>query len=166
MLLSVITRVVEDILIVWFRAALRLSYGITQRQPRMFPDPVFYEYSKGGPKYILPPGTIISMDIYAVSHDEDVFPDSFRYNPERWMGDKRTPDGRALSRYKIFFGHGSRSCLGRQMAYADLFIGLASFFRKFEVQLFETQRDAIDCYFDMIVPRPKPGTKGVRVLLK
>lgn len=50
-----------------------------------------------------------------------------------------------------------------QLAYAELFVGLANIFRRFELELFETERDAVDLYMDRFVPRPKPGTQGVRV---
>ncbi|KAI9651889.1 MAG: hypothetical protein M1831_007511 [Alyxoria varia] len=146
--------------------ALRLSYGIAQRQPRTSSEPIVYESSDSTVRQVLPPGVLVGMDIYSISHDETLFPDSFSYKPERWLGDARAPDGKALSRYMVAFGHGTRGCVGMQLAYADLFIGLSSFFRRFEVELFETKPDAVECYFDMFVPRPSPGTKGVRVLLK
>lgn len=106
------------------------------------------------------------MDNYAVSHDPAIFPDHTTYNPSRWLGDPKAPDGKHLSRYMISFGRGPRSCVGMQLAYAELFIGLSTLFRRFDFELFETDRAAVDCYMDMFLPRPKLGTKGVRVLVK
>ena len=106
------------------------------------------------------------MDNYAVSHDPAIFPDHMTYNPSRWLGDPKAPDGKQLSRYMVAFGRGTRSCVGMQLAYAELYIGLSTLFRRFHFELFETNRTAVDLYMDTFVPRPKPGTKGVRVLVK
>ena len=66
----------------------------------------------------------------------------------------------------VAFGRGTRSCVGMQLAYAELYIGLSTLFRRFNFELFETDRTAVDLHVDTFVPRPKPGTKGVRVLVK
>lgn len=71
--------------------------------------------------------------------------------------------GLVMPRYLIAFGRGTRSCVGMQLAYADLYISLATFFRRFDCELFHTGRDAVDLYLDSFVPRLKPGAKGVRV---
>ncbi|KAL4951505.1 cytochrome P450 [Aspergillus filifer] len=79
--------------------------------------------------YIVPSGTVVSMDIYGVSHDETIFPDSHTYNPARWLNDPRVSGGRLLTRYMVSFMRGPRSCVGVQLAYAELYIGLATLFR-------------------------------------
>lgn len=106
------------------------------------------------------------MDNYAVSHDEAIFPDSAAFRPERWLGaDPRAPDGKQLSRYMVAFGRGTRSCVGMQLAYAELYTGVSTLFRRFRMELHETGRDALDLHMDRFVPRPRPGTKGLRVLV-
>ncbi|KAI0970361.1 cytochrome P450 [Xylaria arbuscula] len=141
--------------------SLRFAYGTPQRIPRLSPTPI--TYSTPDADYHLPARSIISMDNYTASHDAWAFPSPFEFRPERWEGNPRAPDGKPLSTYLIAFGRGTRSCVGMQLAYADIYIGLVSFFRRFECELFETERDAVDCYYDSFVPRAKPGTKGVRV---
>ena len=116
--------------------------------------------------WTIPPNVTVSMDNYAVSHDEVIFPDSFAYKPERWLNGPKAPDGKQLSRYMVAFGRGTRSCVGMQLAYAELFIGISTLFRRFDVDLFETGRDAVDLWMDRFVPRPKPGTQGVRAVVK
>lgn len=106
------------------------------------------------------------MDNYAVSHHAGIFPDHTTYNPSRWLNDPRAPSGRQLSRYMVAFGRGTRSCVGMQLAYAELYIDISTLFRRFDFELFETDRTAVDPFMDTFVPRPKPGTKGVRVLVK
>lgn len=52
------------------------------------------------------------------------------------------------------------------LAYAELYIGLATMFRELDFELVGTGRDAVDMAADYFVPLPKAGTKGVRVLVK
>ena len=51
------------------------------------------------------------MTIVDVHQDEDVYPDSTRFLPERWL-DPRAPNGEPLERYLVSFGKGPRQCLG------------------------------------------------------
>ena len=51
-------------------------------------------------------------------------------------------------------------------ANAEMYIGLATVFRRVEMELWETKRDAVDMAADFFVPIPKPKTKGVRVTVK
>jgi cytochrome P450 len=51
-------------------------------------------------------------------------------------------------------------CLGMNFANAELFIGLASLFRRVDLELFETSRGAVDMAADYFVPIPRADTKG------
>jgi cytochrome P450 len=106
------------------------------------------------------------MDNYDVSHDENIFPSSFSYTPERWLNNPKAPDGKQLSRYMVSFGRGTRSCVGMQLAYAEIYIALASFFRRVGATLHETNRTDVDLARDCFAPRPYKGSLGVRVLIE
>lgn len=89
------------------REGVRLSYGVTSRNPRISPDkPMKYK------DWVIPIGTPVSMTIIDVHHDEHVFPNSRSYIPERWLGNPKTEEGENLNRYFVPFGKDSRSCLG------------------------------------------------------
>ncbi|KAE8355897.1 cytochrome P450 [Aspergillus coremiiformis] len=137
---------------------VRLSYGASQRSFRIS-DHIALTYKN----YVIPPGTVISMDNYSVSHDDEIFPDSYTFKPERWLGDPVAPDGRKLTRYLVSFGRGTRSCLGINLAFAEMYLTLANVFRNFDFELYETDRSSVDCYRDMFLPHVKPGSQGVRV---
>lgn len=139
---------------------LRFSYGTTQRMPRIAPVDLQY---KG---WLIPKGVIVGMDSYAMSHDEVIFPNSFAFIPDRWLGNPKAPDGKQLTRYLAAFGRGTRSCVGMQLAYAELYIGIASLFRRFDFDLYETDRGDVDALRDRFVPRPRLGSKGVRALCR
>lgn len=145
--------------------ALRLSYGITGRIPRTSPDPIVYT-TPAGVRHVLPPGTIVSMDNYTASNDAAIFPAPAAFVPERWLGAPHAPDGKPLQRYLVAFGKGPRSCLGMPLAYANLYVGLAVFWRRVECELWETGREAVEPVMDRFVPRPAVGTKGVRVKVR
>ena len=89
------------------REAVRLSYGVTTRQPRISPNnPTKYK------TWDIPAGTPVSMTIVDVHHDDAIFPDSQSFTPERWLDNPRTRDGSSLDRYFVAFGKDARSCLG------------------------------------------------------
>lgn len=143
--------------------ALRFAYGVTQRLHRTCPTPIVYSSTQNNTEYAIPSGYVVSMDHYSVAHDPWLYPEPYEFRPERWESGAKAPDGKPLKNYLVTFGKGTRHCLGMHLAYADLYIGLASFVRRFDCGLFETNRDAVDPYMDCFLPRPKPGTQGVRV---
>ncbi|RFU34022.1 hypothetical protein B7463_g2266, partial [Scytalidium lignicola] len=111
--------------------------------------------------------TPVSLDTYHMHHNEEVFPDSYTFKPERWLDNPKGPDGqKQLSLYMTAFGKGTRQCLGMTMAIAEMYITLATLFRRFDFTLFETGRKDVDFYHDMTTPQVKPGSLGVRVTVK
>lgn len=88
------------------REAVRMSYAVTTRNPRLFNKEIAYE------KWVIPARTPVSMTIVDVNDDEEIFPSPGEFRPERWINSPKTPDGSSLERYFVGFGKGSRSCLG------------------------------------------------------
>ena len=88
------------------REGVRVSHGVTSRNPRVLSKPLNYE------RWVIPPGTPVSMSTVLLNHNEDVFPNAKSFVPERWLDNPTTKDGSNLERYFISFGKGSRSCLG------------------------------------------------------
>ena len=52
------------------------------------------------------------------------------------------------------------------MAYAELYLAIASLMRRLEFELFKTDRSDIDFHVDWLTPHAKLDSKGVRVLVK
>jgi cytochrome P450 len=86
--------------------AVRLGYGLSARNPRTHGKDLRYK------EWVIPAGTCISMSIPDVSHDEDIFPQSHDYIPERWMDEPKSSDDVPLDRFMVSFGRGTRACLG------------------------------------------------------
>ncbi|KAK0208256.1 cytochrome P450 [Desarmillaria ectypa] len=79
--------------------------------------------------YIIPKGTTIFPNVWAILHDPDVYPDSFAFNPDRFEDNVTLQDLPASGLNKIPnapFGFGRRTCPGRWFAFDFLWISVAS----------------------------------------
>ncbi|KAH7050151.1 putative cytochrome P450 [Macrophomina phaseolina] len=145
---------------------LRLSYGVPSRLARISPDePMIY---RGPDKtWAIPPGYAVGMSAFDIHHKESIFPESRKYIPERWLDDNGMMSKR-LDPYFLSFSKGSRNCLGMNLAYAELYTLLATVVRCFgdRLELFETTAEDVAFHHDAFIPAVKPGSKGVRVLVK
>lgn len=88
------------------KEGIRLAYGIASRMPRMARQELKY---KG---WVIPAGTPVSLTIVDMNHDEQIFPQSHEFIPERWLNNPTTKDGQPLERYFVGFGKGARQCIG------------------------------------------------------
>lgn len=111
------------------------------------------------------------MSIPDVSHDESIFPSSHTFNPDRWLptaspSGSTTPDGFPLERFMVSFGRGTRSCLGINLAWTELYLTLGMIFRRFKFELIEPDVRDVQCGHDYFIPVAWEGGKGVRVWVK
>ncbi|OJD35002.1 cytochrome p450 [Diplodia corticola] len=151
---------------------LRLSYGLATRLARVSPDePMRFVASGaagGGKEVLIPAGVPVGMSAVLVHHDESVFPESEEFRPERWLDEGGTRRRRDLDGYLLSFSKGSRQCLGMNLAYAEMHIALATVLRRFgdRMELFDTTIDDVRVQRDLFIPKPRVGSKGVRVLIR
>ncbi|KAL5325161.1 hypothetical protein ACEPPN_006284 [Leptodophora sp. 'Broadleaf-Isolate-01'] len=138
---------------------LRLSYGLSTRLARIAPNEAL-QYKE----YSIPAGTPVGMTSVMMHHNETIFPDSYTFTPERWMDPGAA---KKLERYMVTFTRGSRQCIGMNLAKAELFLTIATVFRRYELELFDTIRERdIDLAYDGFLPQPSPEAKGFRVVFK
>jgi cytochrome P450 len=143
--------------------SLRIACGICTRLQRIAPDPLKYQ------DWVIPAGTPISMTIYLLHNRPQEFPEPDQFRPERWLeseGGNVAPNGERLDRYLIHFAKGSRSCVGMNLALAEIYLTLAYLFRRCDLELFETTREDVDIKHDYFTSFPRLDSKGVRVLVK
>lgn len=97
-------------------------------------------------------------------HDENIYPQSYTFIPERWLGNPRASNGKApLKRYMTSFGKGTRICLGMNLAQAEIILVIAALFRRFDLELFETSYEDVRIVRDVVAPDASRESKGVRV---
>ncbi|KEY73624.1 hypothetical protein S7711_09562 [Stachybotrys chartarum IBT 7711] len=123
------------------KEGLRVASPAASRTPRLVP--------KGGTTLpdgrFLPGGTRVGMAIYHVHYNEDIFPEPKRFMPERWldadnggMMPERVPE---MQRFMMAFSKGTRACIGINLAYMELYLAVAHFIRRFDMQTDTTDED-------------------------
>ncbi|KAF2868115.1 cytochrome P450 [Massariosphaeria phaeospora] len=140
--------------------AARLSYGLSARNPRTHARELRFR------EWVIPAGTCIAMSVPEISHDEEIFPDSRSYIPERWLGEPKTADGVPLERFLVSFGRGVRSCLGVNLAWTEMYLTLGMMFRRYRFELFEPDVSDVQMGHDFFIPVTRLDAKGVRAFVR
>ncbi|KAF2435995.1 cytochrome P450 [Tothia fuscella] len=156
------------------KEGLRLTYGVSCRLMRSCPDAEMkYTDPETGKEWIIPAGVPVGLSSVQIHHDKSIFPDSKHFYPERWL--KAAAEGKNLDKYLISFTAGARICLGRDLAYAELYINLSNVWRRWGstgyrdesdvgvFELYETTLRDVEIEADHFLPIQQPGTKGIRV---
>ncbi|KAJ5248559.1 benzoate 4-monooxygenase cytochrome P450 [Penicillium chermesinum] len=137
---------------------LRLSDPVTHRIGRQFPDRSFE--CRG---VFIPTNTSVSMTAMLTHLNEEIFPEPRIFRPERWLG----PESKRLERYLVPFNRGTRSCLGMNLARAELVLILAAVFRQFNFDVSAVRRDRdIDVSRDYILGAQARDTPGILVTVE
>jgi len=148
---------------------LRLSYGVSARTARepMEEDLVYQGEFKGKTvTHVLPRGYAIGMSAVLTHHDENIFPDSYNFSPDRWLLENGQRN-RELEKGNFAFSKGSRGCLGKNLALCELNLVLAALtLRVFpHMKLYKTTERDILYDHDMFIPVVASGSQGVRVTI-
>lgn len=90
---------------------------------------------------ILPGGSQVGMNAWVV-HLEPVFgTDPKMFRPERWLQGEQEDEEMfkariaAMRRADLTFGHGSRTCIGKNISYLEIYKLIPSLLRKFRLDL-------------------------------
>lgn len=139
------------------KEGFRLSFGVTHRLQRIAPNETL-QYGD----YSIPPGTPISMTppLLHLNRRNFVFPEL--YDPRRWL----QRDSKTMEKYLVNFSRGTRRCPGMNLAKAEIYIVVATMLRRFDLELFETERADVDLCHDFFNPCSRIESKGCRVIIK
>ncbi|RCK56617.1 Phenylacetate 2-hydroxylase [Candida viswanathii] len=116
--------------------------------PRLTTKPIYYK------DFMIPRDTHLFMNAYAANHDETVFGNPFRFDPERWL-DKETNEIRSqgtfpvgmnhiggsggsrgtgnVQNFHFAFGAGSRMCSGYNLVMKEMYMMVIKMLLLFEV---------------------------------
>ncbi|OBR03065.1 Cytochrome P450 [Colletotrichum higginsianum IMI 349063] len=94
----------------------------------------------------VPAGTRVDIPLYAIAHHPDNFVDPEDFVPERWLDDDRRPAryaGDRLDCVKVF-SVGPRDCIGKNLAYPEMRLIMASLLYNFNLELADPSLDWLD----------------------
>ncbi|KAJ6602223.1 cytochrome P450 [Mycena sp. CBHHK59/15] len=112
--------------------------------PRDVPEDIVLRSSRPVEKDVLvQKGSRIMVDIMAVCHNPNDFPDPEAYKPARW---RDVPDHDV-----IMFGFGPRACVGRKFAQTEAVCFLAHFLRDWKVETMHRGGEMRQACFDRIM---------------
>ncbi|KAJ3459983.1 hypothetical protein FSOLCH5_007747 [Fusarium solani] len=94
--------------------------------------------------HFIPPGITVSVPLYTLHHDENLFTDAWDFIPERWLAEDDDNRGgwvtsrqeaKNLKDFVLPFSLGGRACIGRNLAYMELSMVIAALVLGFEWEL-------------------------------
>lgn len=126
---------------------LRMSPPVTAPLPRKVqPGGMMFEGN------YLPAGTEVGTGAYAMHHNEEYYPDSFSYIPERWIVDPKATSGIQTKESvdtarEAFcaFSYGVRGCVGKNLAYLEIMLALSILLYQFDIRLPEDSAQREPC---------------------
>ncbi|PGH30872.1 hypothetical protein GX50_06373 [[Emmonsia] crescens] len=134
--------------------SLRLHNPVTHRVLRQFPDKSLNCHG-----YVIPAGWTVGMTTYLINQNEDIYPEPTAFKPERWL-----EHGKSLKKYSVPFGAGPRTCLGLNLAHAELVLILSSVFRQFDFDVSGVSKERdIDISRDFITAGQARDSPGILV---
>ncbi|KAJ7701790.1 cytochrome P450 [Mycena rosella] len=78
--------------------------------------------------YLIPEGTTVIANIWAITHDTELYPDPSVFDPARHLGDNPQPNP-----LNFVFGFGRRVCPGAALAEQSLFLAMANILAAFNI---------------------------------
>ncbi|KAJ8079622.1 hypothetical protein PM082_011209 [Marasmius tenuissimus] len=110
--------------------------------------------------YRLPAGSVVVTNIWAMLHDETVYPDPFSFKPERFLGPNSQLDPDVQDPAKAVFGFGRRICPGRHMGYSSVWSVISSVLAVFDIGKAHKPDGSVDEptfeYISALVCHPAP----------
>ncbi|KAL8964924.1 MAG: hypothetical protein Q9183_004137 [Haloplaca sp. 2 TL-2023] len=112
-------------------------------------------------QWTIPKNTPVGMSINYMHTDPTIWHAPHTFLPDRWLGNYDPQ----LDRNFVPFTKGSRSCLGINLAYAELYLTTALLFRPNGpvLKLFETSDEDVRIVRDVVIGLPSARSRGVRV---
>ncbi|KAJ7061569.1 cytochrome P450 [Mycena amicta] len=78
--------------------------------------------------YFIPKGSIVVANIWAITHDPEMYPKPFEFDPLRFFGDNQQHDP-----FDFVFGFGRRVCPGATLAEESVFLAITNMLALFNI---------------------------------
>ncbi|KAK1732034.1 hypothetical protein CTAM01_12799 [Colletotrichum tamarilloi] len=144
--------------------SLRMMPGVSHRSARIArEEDLVYRTRDGKKEWLIPRGTPVGMTSMINHWNEELFPNPGEFIPERWLIDGK-PNYK-LEKFLLAFGKGSRSCIGENLAYCEVYHMVAMMALRVipRSNLFETTVEDISYDHDLIVVQTKKGSISVKI---
>jgi len=126
------------------KESLRLAHGVVTPLPRVVgPE----DSIVGG--YKVPKGSVVAISSAFIHNDPVLFPDPFKFNPERWL---QGPESRALERWLVPFSTGPRQCLGMNLAWSELYLFFGNVFAQLDMRVHDTTVEDMNDFKEFFLP--------------
>lgn len=115
----------------WLNAVLRESLRLYTPLPTFEPRAAPAETIIDG--MAIPAGTVVGMSPYCMHREPSVFPDPFKFKPERWLASDRQllPESADENKWFWAFSSGARMCIGLHLANAEMLSMLAAVYHRY-----------------------------------
>ncbi|KAH6880942.1 cytochrome P450, partial [Coprinopsis sp. MPI-PUGE-AT-0042] len=111
--------------------------------------------------YIIPSGTTVFQNTWAITHDPEIYEDPMEFKPDRFMN----IDSSAMDPDIAVFGVGRRTCPGRHLSNVTLPYMVACVLSVYDIKpAKDTQGNKIPLVYDTstdIIPKPSPFQCGI-----
>ncbi|GAU97763.1 hypothetical protein RvY_09002 [Ramazzottius varieornatus] len=102
--------------------------------------------------YNVPAGEEVVISLWAIGHDEKLFPDHKNFIPERWLEEEQSEGQRMYN--SLPFGHGRRMCIGRRIAEMEIYILLSKLAARCRLEYPNTE--AVEPIIEMTLAQDRP----------
>ncbi|RYC62526.1 hypothetical protein CHU98_g3685 [Xylaria longipes] len=126
------------------REGMRIHPAVCMPLERYVPEPGL-SLQDGS---FIPAGTAIGVNPYVLGRNKKVWgPDADKFRPERWLRGEEEDYTTYRERIKLFsaadltFGGGARVCIGRHIAYMEVYKVVATLVSTFEIKLVDIDRE-------------------------
>lgn len=106
------------------------------------------------------------MSALFIAKSPQLFPDPDTFKPDRWLVSDLDAGSERLEQYILAFGKGTRSCVGINLAHAEMYTILATIFRKFpHIKLHNTMPRDVELIHDYFAGMTRAGSQGLQVVV-
>lgn len=90
--------------------------------------------------HYFPAGLHLSTGLYCLSYNSNVYPEPFKFRPERWIVDETGKEGSSAESVRLAedgfcaFSYGTRGCVGKNLAWLEMRLVIAKTLWMYDIQ--------------------------------